>query len=303
MYRRLIAAAGRAWIVLMCAAFLGLRSGNAYAAPITFNTALPVSQEEFIFRELVTVGKASDNFGGLAREMTVVTSTTVMAYGVTSKLALFGVVPVTFKELETQEGKRNASGVGDARLVARYTVYRKDAVGKTYRIAPFIGVKAPTGDDTRTDEFGLLPASLQPGTGSWDVFGGLIATYASVDWNLDLQASYRANTRSGEFERGDVARADASFQYRLLPRTLSRDDKGYVYGVLEANLVHSKRMRSNGIKDLNTGGTTLYLVPGVQYATRRWIAEIAVQLPIMQDLNGSALEKDFTFLAGLRVNF
>ena len=303
VYERLTVAAGQAWIVLMCAAFLGLRSGNAYAAPITFNTALPVSQEEFILRELVTVGKASDNFGGLGRELTVVTATTVMAYGVTSKLALFGVVPVTFKELQTQEGKRNANGIGDARLVARFTVYKKDAVGKTYRIAPFIGVKAPTGDDTRTDELGLLPASLQPGTGSWDVFGGLIATYASVDWNLDLQASYRANTRSGDFERGDVARADASFQYRLLPGTLSRHDKGYVYGVLEANLVHSKRMRINGIQDLNTGGTTLYLVPGVQYATRRWIAEAAVQLPVIQDLNGSALERDFTVLAGLRVNF
>ena len=287
----------------MCAAFFSLHSGSSYAAPITFNTALPVSQGEFIFRELVTVGKASESFGGLGRKMTVVTATTVMAYGVTSKLALFGVVPVTFKELQTQEGKRHANGVGDARLVARFTVYKKDAVGKTYRIAPFIGVKAPTGDDTRTDELGLLPASLQPGTGSWDVFGGLIATYASVDWNLDFQASYRANTRGGDFERGDVARADASFQYRLLPRELSRDDKGYVYGVLEANLVHSKRMRSNGIQDLNTGGTTLYLVPGLQYATRRWIAEVAVQFPVIQDLNGSALERDFTVLAGLRVNF
>ena len=287
----------------MCAAFFGLRSGNSYAAPITFNTALPVSQEEFIFRELVTVGKASDSFGGMGREMTVVTATTVMAYGVTSKLALFGVFPVTFKELQTQEGNRNANGVGDARFIARFTVYKKDAVGKTYRIAPFIGVKAPTGDDTRTDELGLLPASLQPGTGSWDIFGGLIATYASVDWNLDLQASYRANTRGGDLERGYVARADASFQYRLLPRTLSRHDKGYVYGVLEANLVHSKRMRINGIQDLNTGGTTIYLVPGIQYATRRWIAEVAVQLPVMQDLNGSALDRDFTVLAGLRVNF
>ena len=281
----------------------GLASAGPLAAPITFNTALPVSQEEFIFRELAMVGKASDNGGGLGREMTVVTVNSVIAYGVTPDLALFGIVPVTFRELETPAGIRQADGIGDARLVARYTIYKKDGVGKTTRVAPFLGVKLPTGDNARTDGLGRLPPGLQPGTGSWDFFGGVIATYASVDWNFDFQTSYQVNTRAGAFERGDMVRADASFQYRLLPRTLSRDDQGYFYGVLEANLVHGGKMRVNGTRDPNTGGTTLYLVPGVQYAARRWVAEAAVQLPVIQNLNGSALERDFTVLAGLRVNF
>lgn len=287
----------------MFGAALGLPSGNPLAAPITFNTALPVSQEEFIFRELVTIGRASDDAGGLGREMRVTTVNSVVAYGVTPDLALFAILPLTFKELETAAGTRGADGIGDARLIARYTIYKKNAVGKTTRIAPFIGVKAPTGDHERTDDAGPLPPALQPGTGSWDFFGGVIATYASVDWNVDFQASYRANSRAGGIARGDVARADVSFQYRLLPRKLSRDDKGYFYGVLEANLVHSGETRINGTGDPNTGGTTLSLVPGIQYATRRWVAEAAVQIPVIQDLNGSALERDFTVLAGLRVNF
>ncbi len=291
------------WKVLMFGVAFGLPSGSPYAAPITFNTALPVSQEELIFRELVTVGKASDDVGGLGRKMTVVTANSVVAYGVTPDLALFGILPVTFRKLETPAGTREADGIGDAKLIARYTVYSKNAVGKTTRVAPFIGVKIPTGDNERADDIGLLPPNLQPGTGSWDVFGGVIATYASVDWNLDFQASYQANRKAGDFERGDVARADASFQYRLLPGKLSRDDKGYLYGVLEANFAHVDRTRVNGIDNPNTGGTTLTLVPGVQYATRRWIAEAAVQIPVIQDLNGSALESDFTVLAGLRVNF
>ena len=290
-------------MLLMFGAAFGLPSGSPQAAPITFNTALPVSQGEIIFRELATVGRASDDAGGLDRKMTVVTANSVVVYGVTPDLAFFAILPVTFRVLETPAGDRNADGIGDARLIARYTIYKKNAVGKTTRIAPFIGLKVPTGASAKTDDFGLLPAPLQPGTGSWDVFGGVIATYASVDWNFDFQASYRANTRAGGVKRGDVARADASFQYRLLPRKLSRHDKGYFYGVIEANLVHSGEMRVDGIDDPNTGGTTLSLVPGVQYATRRWIAEAAVQLPVIQDLNGSALERDFTVLAGLRVNF
>ena len=287
----------------MCAAFLGLRSGSPYAAPITFNTALPVSQGEFIFRELLIVGKASDDPSDLGRKMTVVTANSVLVYGVTPDLAVFGVLPLTYRELETPADRRDTGGIGDARLFARYTVYRKDGVGRTFRVAPFVGLKLPTGENSKSDASGRLPAPLQAGTGSWDVFGGLVVTYASVDWNLDMQASYRANTAADGLEVGDVFRGDASLQYRLLPGQVTGATRGFLYGVLEANLVHSKRTRINGIQDPNSGGTTLYLVPGLQYATRRWIAEVAVQFPTIQDLNGSALERDFTFLAGLRVNF
>ena len=59
----------------------------------------------------------------------------------------------------------------------------------------------------------------------------------------------------------------------------------------------------NGIKDFNSGGTRLFLVPGVQYITKRWIAEVAVQLPAIQDLNGTKLENDFVVRAGFRSNF
>ena len=281
----------------------GAPSSGASAAPITFNTALPVSQEEIIFRELITIGKATDDVGGLGRNLTVVTVNTVIAYGVTPDLAIFGSLPVTFKTLKTRAGTRDADGVGDARLVARYTIYKKDGVGKTSRIAPFIGVKAPTGDNGRTDRLGLLPPGMQPGSGSWDFSGGVIATHASVFWNFDFQASYQANSMAGGLERGDVVRADASFQYRLLPRKLSRDDKGYFYGVLEANLAQSDKVRLNGASDPNTGGTTVHLAPGIQYAARRWVAEAAVRFPVLQNLNGLALRSDFTVLAGLRVNF
>lgn len=278
-------------------------AGHAAAAPITFNTALPVGQGEIIFRELNAFVKASDDPSGAGRKMTVVTANWVLGYGLTPDLALFGVLPLTFRDLETPAGTRDASGIGDARLFARYTVYRKDAVGRTYRIAPFLGLKIPTGENMRSDASGPLPAPVQPGTGSWDVFGGLVGTYASLDWNLDLQASYRINSAADGREMGDVVRGDASFQYRLLPRSITGQTRGFLYGVLEANLIHQGRARIEGLKNPNSGGTVLNLVPGLQYATLRWIAEVAVQLPVVQNLNGSALERDFTVLAGIRVNF
>jgi len=43
--------------------------------------------------------------------------------------------------------------------------------------------------------------------------------------------------------------------------------------------------------------------PGAQYITKRWIVEGAVQIPVSQDLNGTALENDFIARASARFNF
>lgn len=277
--------------------------GTSFAVPITTNTALPVSQKEIIVREKIVFSKAQDQQGPIGREAAGVSALTVIGYGVTPKLAAFFILPTQYKRLRTLAGDRDAFGIGDVSLFFRYTVYSKDAVGRTFRIAPFLGVKAPTGDDNKSDSLGLLPAPLQLGTGSWDVFGGLIVTYASVDWNLDVQSGFRVNTRHGGNKAGNLYRGDISFQYRLLPNKIDRATKGFFYGVIEANLIYQEKNTMNLLFDQNTGGTTLYIVPGIQYAVRRWVAELAVQIPVIQDLNGTALGRDFAIHTGLRLNF
>jgi len=44
----------------------------------------------------------------------------------------------------------------------------------------------------------------------------------------------------------------------------------------------------NGIADKNSNGSHLFLSPGLQYVTRRWITEAAIQIPVSQDLTGLA---------------
>ena len=93
--------------------------------------------------------------------------------GVTPDLALFGVMPVAYKKLKLNPPggarvTRKDSGLGDIRAFARYTAYKKNMPGKTFRIAPFAGVELPTGSNTGTDALGRLPPSVQLGSGSWD---------------------------------------------------------------------------------------------------------------------------------------
>jgi len=284
-----------------------LCAGSVAAAPVTFNTALPVAAEEFVFREQFVLDQSGHDPSALARDRQVLSGVSVLGYGITSDLALFGVVPYVNKRLELSTNgvrqTRRAEGLGDLRLFTRYTVLQDDAPGRTFRIAPFAGLEFPTGDDNESDASGRLPASVQPGSGSWDPFGGIVATYQTLDFQIDTQASFQANTRANNFEFGDVARLDGSLQYRLWPQELGSGIPGFLYGVVESNLIYQDKNEVNGVNDQNSGGLTLFIVPGLQYVTRRWILESGVQVPLVQDLNGTALEKDYIFRAGFRINF
>ena len=282
-------------------------AGAAWGAPITSNTALPVAEGEFVFREQIVVDQSGDDPSGAERDRTAWSAVSVLGYGVNSDLTVFGVVPYVDKRLELTEGgerrAHSAHGLGDVTLFGRYTVFKNNFPGGNFRVAPFAGVEMPTGDDDESDAFGRKPASVQPGSGSWDPFGGIVATYQTLDFQIDAQIAYKANTEANDFEFGDVARLDASLQYRLWPRQLKGGVPGFLYGVLETNLIHKDKNRIAGVDNPNSGGTTLLLVPGMQYVTRRWIVEAAVQLPVVQDLNGTALENDYIVRAGFRFNF
>ena len=282
-------------------------TSNVWSAPITFNTALPVGGGEFVARELVVVSESGKDPSGANRDRTATSFVSVLGYGLTNKLALFGVLPYVDKDLDvTVAGNRinhSESGLSDVSVFGRYTVIQQDQPGSTFRVAPFFGVKAPTGDDNERDRFGRLPPSVQSGTGAWDVFGGVVGTYQTLDFQTDAQVSYRINNEANNFEPGDEFRLDGSLQYRLLPRTLGDGVPSFLYGVLETNFVYRDKNKVNSTDDSNSGGTTVFLSPGLQYVTKRWIVEGVVQFPVIQNLHGNALENDYVVRAGVRFNF
>lgn len=291
--------------VAIFAGFAGF--SGALAAPQTFNTALPVAQGEFVFRQQLLYRQAAGDPGPADRRLDVLGGISVLGYGVTRKLTVFGVLPYLDKELEvaTPDGRvtRDATGAADVRLFGRYTVFQRDSPGRTFRIAPLLGIETPTGDDDARDNLGALPPPLQLGSGSWDPFGGLVVTYQTLDYQIDAQASYKRNTEANGFEFGDEARLDGSIQYRIRPQALTSGVPGFLYAVLEGNLAHRAKNRIEGTADPDSGGTALFISPGIQYVTKRWIVESIMQLPLSQDLNGSALEDDFIVRAGVRLNF
>lgn len=280
----------------------------SHAGPITFNSALPVSEGVGILRSQVKLTRKTGDATSQDRALNVTAVPLVLAYGYTAKLALFGLLPYVDKHMDITIGnkriRRQTQGLGDGKFFARYTIYQVDKPGDTLRIAPFAGIKVPTGAHNNRDALGVLPRLLQSGSGSWDPFAGMTLTRQTLDWEFDAAVNYQLNTKASDFEFGDIARFDASFQYRVLPQSL--DDMGvpaFVYAVLESNLIWNGKDKLANTTNINSGRTTWNLVPGLQYVTRRYVLEIAIQLPVVQRLNGTTLETDWVWSAGMRWNF
>lgn len=148
-----------------------LTATSADAGPVTFLTVLPVAQFQAVVPAQYLLIRASDDSTPADPRLTVHGVPLAVAVGLTPRLALFGIVPILTKSLavNTPLGRvtRETAGVGDVVAFARYTLYAVNRTGFTMRLAPFGGVKLPTGDDDRADALGPLARPLQPGTGSW----------------------------------------------------------------------------------------------------------------------------------------
>ncbi len=290
----------------LCAPLLFSATFQLSAAPVTFNTALPVSKGEGVVRVQAKYLSATDDPGPMSRELTVKALPIVGVWGVTPRWTLFGIVPLLDKTMELDmpsgRSKRNVKGLGDITTMVRYAAYSKDQLGSTVRIAPFAGIEMPTGTDDEQDRFGRLPGSLQLGSGAWNPLIGVVATAQSLEKEWAVSASYKFNNAANNFERGDEARLDLSYHRRVWIGGPTDGLPHFFNAGVESNGVWQGKNRNNGQKDPNSGGTTLYLAPTLQYVTQRAITEVALQLPVMQNLNGNALKQDFIFTLSVRLN-
>lgn len=268
----------------------------ARAAPITFNTALPVSEDQIVVRDLLIVshGASQDNSQAMRIEQTQITNLLIAGYGLTPKLAIFGTLPLTHIDRQVGDISETGSGVGDATVFARYELLRQDNKGQTTRLASFSGLRVPTGKSQQT---------LATGKGGTDILAGLIFTQARLAHAFGAQVSWEIRGGNAGLTRSNQLAFDGSLQYRILPKSISETTRGFVYGVLEGNLTHSGDRNIGGVAVPESGGVRAFIAPGLQYVTQRWIADIAVQLPVMRPVSLTPFTPDVSVFAGIRFNF
>jgi len=152
------------------------------------------------------------------------------------------------------------TGLGDALLVVKYRFYRRDSQRGTTQASVTIGPKLPTGTTGLTDGNGVqLPASLQPGSGSTDLFLAANWTYTGL-FNLKRlvgDEDFRLLVRS----RGTQAtRLGNNFESRfwLNYRPYQTKDVTREWFIGPAlTWVHSEDDRIAGVTESGSGGNVL----------------------------------------------
>ncbi len=197
----------------------------------------------------------------------------------------------------TDDGTSSADGFGDMRVVGRFMgVLKNRSLGLQF------GVKLPTGNFKQNFNGGsiagqLLDRGLQLGTGTTDLIFGAFH-FAPITKELNYYSQFTAQfalSGRNEYKPGNAFTANVGVRYHLLERVVPQ---------LQLNARISGRDAGINASPDDSGGTTLYLSPGITFGiSKNVFSYVLFQLPIYQYYNGYQLAPVYTLSVGTRVMF
>ena len=271
------------WTLLSMVGAMGLFGGliatPAPAGPINSNVAFTPRKGGSILRLQYTYSEADVRADGRSIRASGVRATYV--YGAREDLALFLSVPFVHREIDTRDSEGRLlefrqDGLPDFTILAKYRFWQKD-MGPTHTIrwAALAGLNVRSGDSDFTSN-------------SYDPILGTVISWRRDRNHFDADLLYQFNTGGGRAGH-DVLRYDLAYSFRLLPKVFRVDRPYALDAVAELNGRYS-----------TDGSHEIYLSPGLQWQTERWVWEASVQIPIFQDLSDHAAESDYRVVLGLR---
>jgi hypothetical protein len=249
-----------------------------------------------VVAERAKVEVANDGPSPEDADETTLVLTTMGAFAPHDRLTLMATLDVMWREAELsspggERVERSAGGLGDLTVLASSPL-RASLLGGAAALAPFAGLKVPTGADDESDMFGRLPQQLQVGTGAFDVPLGALATWRGSGLALFAAATYTIRTEANEFDAGDSLRGDLAAQ-----RSLLRAGDFELAAALESHAEWRAADRGR-LAPAESGGLSWFGCPGLRARFGRHVIETAVELPITQPFDRHV---DVVIRAGYRV--
>lgn len=227
------------------------------------------------------------------REVTALVTPLAVPYNFTDGFQVAGIFPLVHAHLYTNGPDFSSFGLGDIQFFAKYVFYKHDAKNKTVRAAARVNIKLPTGDENE------IPAL---GTGSLDYSFAAVGGWIRHRVGVFLEGVYGLNTSKDERNFGNSVSYNLSVGYRVLPAVYESYPSPQLNAFLEINGTTIAENEVNGVNDANSGGTTIFLSPGLQYiGGRLWLVEASFQYPIVDEPKGIQLGTDWTVSLGFRV--
>ncbi len=301
--------------------------GAGIAGPIITIPAYPLPKGSKFISLITNYNNAdifSDSklkrFGRRGEDVDVVENTLspslTAGYGFTEKSSLSISVPYNFKfGVRRVEGtpdvisKGNSIGAGDINLFGIYEILHNEK--HDFHSALLYGLKIPSGVRRAKDHSGqVFRAEHQPSTGSWDPSVGLALSKHAGPFHLDSNFFYRFSTRGTQSTTlGDIISYNFAISYLVdshehylkkifVNKVFNKDAKWHL--IMEANGSWVEKPKTREGREENEGGTLIYLSPGIRLVLdKKWVTNLSVGLPTIDDLNGRRQPPNIRVLWGL----
>jgi hypothetical protein len=240
------------------------------------------------------------------------------AWGVTDRLTLSAQLPFVRRDglREAEHGHEggvhdhaevaalgNVSGIGDASLLAKFRIAGSGSSG----FSALGGVKLPTGATRKRSLQGdRLETEHQPGTGSWDLYLGAAAGTRIGPLQVDASLLYQFSGKGSQETRlGDRLQAGVALSRRFGPTNdhlEAHSDHGHASwdAFLEVTAEWEGRQRVAGLIEVESGGTAVWLQPGLRHNTAGGFSVgAAVGVPVWQDIRLSHPENNVRVIFSL----
>lgn len=291
-------------------------------------TPLPMGVWGFGLRsEIITNDEFStaqlENFAASGREgvhsTDQITSTSLsLSYGITEDLSLSLRLPYiqrkNIRESELEDGVPEAhtlgdsSGVGDLLLLGQYRLLAQ----KDTDVSILFGIKTPTGETREKDNGGIrFETEFQPGTGSWDFLLGAAISKNSGQVGYHANILYNKTTPGSQSTKlGDAFSYNVGLSYRLHAHHDAQDHDHHRGSTshslnwdlsLELNGETRRPDKIFGISEINSGGSTVFLSPGIRVSAGKLSGFISYSLPIVENQKGQQTDISNRIVVGLSI--
>lgn len=202
----------------------------------------------------------------------------------TPRLALGLLLPwlATWTSPLTGSGTQQINGLSDLEVSGRLLVFRDRSFAPRHLLFVTGGIKLPTGPRLTDGRNFPYPDDQQVGSGSFDPFGGATYGWFGGFTSVFASASYRYTTagprgyRVGSFLGGSAA-------VQLQPWWWGAFQLGSDLRWATADSL------PNGHDAPNTGGTVVYLTPGLLFTATRstnLLVRVAIAIPVFHHFDG-----------------
>jgi len=286
---------------LLAALFLGPASTTAQGLPFHTETALTTAFEQRGLR-LISSYRPRDSVSAF------VTPLVVLPFAPHQRFATRVVVPILYKRMTTSRAPGDApysqAGLGDLSVAAKWAFFVRDRPGGTTRLALAGDVSLPTGGTSaRFADGSEAPRPLQLGTGAVGAGTTIVGTVIRRQWGVSADLGYRGHAAADDFRFGSRARYNVAVGLRV-PANVRTIRTKTLQLYVEWNGAIAARNRVGGTDIAASGGHVAFLSPGLQWVPHpQLLLEASLQIPVVQDLNGTQLEYGLRPAIGARFLF